>query len=234
MAELDDIVSSLLSAVMAAFRRDAADAVGVGVLVWHEDGTLDEVLSVLTDEGPDVVRALAGVAQAPHLVARRQRRVVRGPLAAEARAALDDAGLDRVRGAVALPTEWGRDGDCVLVVWLDREPAEGDVDLLARWEPMVVSSAVTAVTCRSAAEQVDELVDVLRARVVIEQAKGMVMARHRLPAEDAFELLREVSQRSNTPVRRLARAVVATATDARSDGDVAGDPAGRLAQRLLG
>lgn len=230
MAELDDIVSSLLLAVMTAFRQEAGDALAVGVLVWDRDGHLDEALSAATDDGPDVVRALDGVEEAPHLVARRGRQVVSGPVDGPVRAALAAAGLDHVRGAVALPTEWGRDGDCVLVLWLDREPVAADTDLLARWEPMVVASAVAAVTCRGASERVTELVGVLQARVVIEQAKGMVMARHGLPADGAFELLRGVSQRSNTPVRSLARAVVAAAAGAEEDHG----EAGRLAARLLG
>lgn len=230
MPELDDVVSSLLQSVMAAFRRDAGSgAVGVGVLLWGDDGELDQALSVTTDDGSRVVEALTGVAGAPHDVARRERRLLRVVPDGDVRRALDEAGLDHVRGAVALATEWGRDGDCVLVAWFDREPDGDDADLLTRWEPMVVSSAVTAVTCRGAAEQVGELVEVLGARIVIEQAKGMVMARHALPAEDAFELLRGVSQRSNTPVRALARAVVATGARAEEEHG----EAGRLAARLL-
>jgi hypothetical protein len=229
VAELDDIVTSLLSAVMQAFRRDAADAVGVGVLVWDDDGKLDKVLSVATDDGPGIVEALDGISVAPHHRARQERRLVVAEVDDDVQEVLAGAGLEHVRGCAALATEWGRDGDCVLVAWFDREPTPEDGDLLARWEPMVVSSAVTAVTCRGAAEQVDELVQVLRARIVIEQAKGMVMARHKLPAEDAFELLRGASQHSNTPVRALARAVVATGSGREEDHG----PAGALAGRLL-
>jgi hypothetical protein len=228
VAELDDIVTSLLRAVMAAFRRDAADAVGVGVLVWDDDGAIDEVLSVATDQGPEIVAALDGVDVAAHHRARKERCLMVSPVDGPVADALGAAGLGHVRGTAALATEWGRDGDCVLVAWFDREPTDEDADLLARWEPMVVSSTVTAVTCRSTAEQVTELVDVLKARIVIEQAKGMVMARHRIPAEDAFELLRGVSQHSNTPVRSLARAVVATGVGTEGELGEAGELAGRL------
>jgi AmiR/NasT family two-component response regulator len=45
-------------------------------------------------------------------------------------------------------------------------------------------------------------------RAVIEQAKGILMARHRIDAEAAFELLRDRSQRSGRPVAELAAGLV--------------------------
>lgn len=47
---------------------------------------------------------------------------------------------------------------------------------------------------------------------VIEQAKGMIMERKGCTADEAFELLRKASQRSNVPVRELATRVVARNT----------------------
>jgi hypothetical protein len=43
---------------------------------------------------------------------------------------------------------------------------------------------------------------------VIEQAKGVLMAQQNCDAEQAFDLLRRASQRSNTPVRELAAKIV--------------------------
>ncbi|HET9090914.1 MAG TPA: ANTAR domain-containing protein [Acidimicrobiales bacterium] len=52
----------------------------------------------------------------------------------------------------------------------------------------------------------------MRARLesmpVIEQAKGILMVRSGCSAEEAFEVLRKASQRSNTPVRVLAQQIV--------------------------
>jgi two-component system, response regulator / RNA-binding antiterminator len=44
---------------------------------------------------------------------------------------------------------------------------------------------------------------------VIEQAKGMIMRQNRCTEEQAFDLLRKASQRSNVPVRELAARIVA-------------------------
>jgi AmiR/NasT family two-component response regulator len=46
---------------------------------------------------------------------------------------------------------------------------------------------------------------------VIEQAKGVLMARQGCDADQAFELLRRASQRSSVPVRDLAEQIVKNA-----------------------
>jgi hypothetical protein len=58
------------------------------------------------------------------------------------------------------------------------------------------------------AGQFDDQAALLRrvfdARAIIEQAKGMLMAQHRVPADRAFQLLRAESQRTNTKLRDVA------------------------------
>ena len=49
---------------------------------------------------------------------------------------------------------------------------------------------------------------------VIEQAKGIIMAQAHCGSVQAFDLLRQVSQRSNVPVRELAAQIVANTTRA--------------------
>ena len=51
----------------------------------------------------------------------------------------------------------------------------------------------------------------LDAMPVIEQAKGIIMARSRCGQAEAFDILRRASQRSNVPVRDLAAQIVAKA-----------------------
>jgi ANTAR domain/GAF domain len=55
--------------------------------------------------------------------------------------------------------------------------------------------------------------DALASRDIIGQAKGMLMERHQINAEEAFDLLRRLSQESNTPVAELSRRLVATLDD---------------------
>ena len=50
----------------------------------------------------------------------------------------------------------------------------------------------------------------MQSRAAIEQAKGILMARHKLTADAAFELMREASSRRNVKLRVLAERVVET------------------------
>jgi len=57
----------------------------------------------------------------------------------------------------------------------------------------------------------DQLADAMRSRAVIEQAKGVVMAKQHCDADAAFDALRTESQHSNRKLRDVAADVVATA-----------------------
>ena len=54
----------------------------------------------------------------------------------------------------------------------------------------------------------DSLQGAFTRRAVIEQAKGILMSRQGLNADDAFELLRDHSQRSGRKVGDVAQAIV--------------------------
>ena len=58
----------------------------------------------------------------------------------------------------------------------------------------------------------DQLAEAMRSRAVIEQAKGVVMARQHCDADAAFNALRAESQNSNRKLRDVAAVVVARAT----------------------
>jgi AmiR/NasT family two-component response regulator len=50
----------------------------------------------------------------------------------------------------------------------------------------------------------------MESRAVIEQAKGVLMAQRGVDAEQAFEILRQASQRYNRKLRDVAAGIVAT------------------------
>ena len=60
-------------------------------------------------------------------------------------------------------------------------------------------------------DKVRQLQEALDSRVVIEQAKGVLMANERIDAEAAFQILKTRSQRSNRKLRLVAEEVVASA-----------------------
>ena len=57
-------------------------------------------------------------------------------------------------------------------------------------------------------ERIRQLQEALDSRVVIEQAKGMLMERHRIGPDAAFDRLRERSQRANRRLRLVAADLV--------------------------
>lgn len=62
----------------------------------------------------------------------------------------------------------------------------------------------------------------LETQPVIEQAKGIIMARSRCTPEEAFEILRRASQRSNVAVRDLSRQIVERVAAPRGDTPTTG------------
>ncbi|MFJ9906206.1 ANTAR domain-containing protein [Streptomyces sp. NPDC101152] len=60
-------------------------------------------------------------------------------------------------------------------------------------------------------EEVEQLRQAMVSRPVIDQARGVLMAAHGCTSEQAWDVLREASQHSNTKLREVAAAVVATA-----------------------
>jgi AmiR/NasT family two-component response regulator len=61
--------------------------------------------------------------------------------------------------------------------------------------------------CEALRVERDGLREAMRSRAVIEQAKGVLMARHGIDADAAFERLRSESQRRNVRLAVLAAAL---------------------------
>ena len=70
---------------------------------------------------------------------------------------------------------------------------------------------------RCSREWVEHLHRTLTTRSLIERAKGVLMSRHQLSSEDAFDLLREQSQRSHQKLHDVARALLADQDPGRTD-----------------
>jgi GAF domain-containing protein len=67
--------------------------------------------------------------------------------------------------------------------------------------------AAHAAVALSAARQQEQLEQAIQTRDLIGQAKGILMARQHVSADEAFEMLRRGSQRLNLKLREVARQV---------------------------
>jgi len=74
---------------------------------------------------------------------------------------------------------------------------------------MQLAAAMEGVdAARATARLASGLAEAMRSRAVIEQAKGILMADKQITDQDAFKLLTQMSQRTNTKLRDIARRLV--------------------------
>jgi GAF domain-containing protein len=82
--------------------------------------------------------------------------------------------------------------------------------LVSRLADHAVVPVANTFLYESAAERAEHLAAALESRAVIDQAKGILMERFKLTADQAFQALARVSMRTNTKVRDIAERLVRT------------------------
>jgi hypothetical protein len=89
-------------------------------------------------------------------------------------------------------------------------PDRGTLDLVARFAAYAVVPVSNMYLYESAVELAGHLQTALDSRAVIDQAKGILMERFKLTADQAFQVLTRVSMETNTKVRDVAERFVQT------------------------
>jgi GAF domain-containing protein len=185
-----------------------------GITMLAEDGR--PTTSVFTDdEAPEIDRAQYDSGRGPCLDSWRQSRVVRLDEMAAAAGEYPEfakaAQAHGVQSSLSLPLVAGDEGLGALNLYArvsggftDEDEAIG-VDLAAA----AASILANASAYWEVAQLSQQLSEAMRSRAVIEQAKGILMARSpELTADDAFGLLRHASQRENVKLREIAQRIV--------------------------
>jgi hypothetical protein len=121
--------------------------------------------------------------------------------------------------AVGMPTLHGTTGALNIYTIIGRGPLTGDARGIADGFVGYAGVALAnAAMLSGALDQVSQMREAMASRAVIEQAKGVIMARRHCTAEDAFNILRQTSMQSNRKLRDVALAVtVGAAPDASPD-----------------
>lgn len=119
-----------------------------------------------------------------------------------------------LRSAVAAALVAGDQVIGVLNVYAVHDELDGDVareaaELVAATTATVIQEVQMRADLQKLAEQ---LQTALESRAVIDQAKGIVMARHACDADEAFRVLVKVSSNSNVKLRAVAADLVAEAS----------------------
>jgi response regulator NasT len=157
---------------------------------------------VVTDLGHEVIAREIDVKEVGAVTARERPDVALVGLGLSSQHALDLIG------------EIVREASCPVIALLSAEdPAyvheaarRGIFAYILHDDPGELTSAIDITLQRFAEYQ--SLQGALGRRAVIEQAKGILMARRALDADHAFELLRDHSQRSGRKLAEVAEAVV--------------------------
>jgi GAF domain-containing protein len=118
-----------------------------------------------------------------------------------------------VRSSLSMPLPYQGTSIGALNIYSSKVAAFASPDSLA--VATVVADAVAVAVANADAhhrlgEQARNLRLAMDTRAVIEQAKGVLMAQRHVDAEQAFEVLREASQRYNRKLRDIAAGIVAS------------------------
>ncbi|CCH31694.1 ANTAR domain-containing protein [Actinosynnema sp. NPDC047251] len=123
------------------------------------------------------------------------------------------AALREVRGATALPGLRDNGGLVVLTAYGNRPADDATLDVLSRYERLVASAIATVSASAGTEERTGRVLAVLHHRALVDQAKGIVMARCRTDADTAWALLHEVSARAGAEPSAVAVELVDEVVD---------------------
>ena len=118
-----------------------------------------------------------------------------------------------VRSSLSLPLPYQGTSIGALNIYSTKVDAFAAEESLAAGSEVAESIAVAVANADAHAQLGDQARNMRRAmesRAVIEQAKGVLMAQRGVDADQAFELLRQASQRSNRKLRDIAVGIVAS------------------------
>jgi GAF domain-containing protein len=85
------------------------------------------------------------------------------------------------------------------------QPFLDDAQVFAGYAAVAVNNVTSYA---KAANEAGHLIRAIESRAVIEQAKGIVIARDRCTPDEAFDILKRISQQQNVKLRELAQSIV--------------------------
>lgn len=166
-------------------------------------------------DGSDLARALDAAQHAagsgPSIEAIETGNAVRGPLWRWPEVAVD-VDVSGVVEAVGIPMTRAHVRGVISVYVHGEVLDDHTVRLLTLLAEQAAGVLYAAQLLQASSNLVGNLNRALDSRAVIEQAKGLLMARHRCDADGAFTMLRNASQRENVKLREVAQRIVTSSS----------------------
>jgi hypothetical protein len=198
------LIARLLHSLMAAI----PGASGAGLVLIDEPGAARQVAGVGAAEPWDAAQLECGCGPLAEALIGEEVRLVepfrpddfgglRRPTAVSAPSAL-----------IVLPGAWAGYGRLATTLYVDLATDAQMITTLGDYEPLLANALGLLEYCGDAETRAEQMLQMMQYRRVIEQAKGMVMTRRSVGADEAFARLAEVSQRRNVRLRELAVALV--------------------------
>jgi PAS domain S-box-containing protein len=219
----EDLAGALEDAVAAAAVLLHAD--GAGLTLCYEDGGHRWV----TATGSDALgfeEAQRGLGEGPYLDAiRLDEPVWSADLSGDQRwPRLGELAPASIRGVLAAPVGAAGSpvGACAVLTAAPRRWQRADAVALRAYTAVLARLLVASSEASRTLELADQLQQALDRRVLIEQAKGMVMAKLELGAEQAFALIRREARSRNRRVAEVAAEVIAGHLPPRAGADPTG------------
>jgi PAS domain S-box-containing protein len=207
----DDLAATLHEVVDTAAQLVRAD--GAGLMLADQAGALRWVTA--TGEAEQAFeRAQRDLDEGPCIDAFRRREVVRsGDLRADPRwpRLVPAVTGNRIRGVLATPVQHAGAvlGTCNMVTHTPRGWTEADVAAVVAFGAVLGRMLASTIEARHKGDLVAQLQTALESRVLVEQAKGVLMEREGLSAPAAFERLRRRARARSMKIDDLAREVIA-------------------------
>jgi GAF domain-containing protein len=211
----DASLLDLLEQVLALTAEAVTSCAAVSVTVVDDDGGYTTA-AASSDDARAIDAAQYELLEGPCIDALRSGEVHRvGDLAAEERwpAFRERARSLGYRTVLAVPLRAGADVVGALNVFADGPDGltDRDVALAGRIAAPAAATLANGRAYGRVSRLAAQLEQAMASRAAIEQAKGILMAQQRCSAEEAFAILRRLSQATNRKLRDVAAEVVARA-----------------------